>query len=332
MGDEPEKHDVKGKGKARDSDSGPDPGSTTTSGSGAPEGEKTARETLSHMVQSAASFLMSGPPSGLAGTSEKGGTSTSLAGEALARAAESSVHLRPNAGPSGQATTIRTGHTEEHIAREEASFAAFLDSSDAPALSEPSHPSAVLQPTAAATHPVAATTEDLRTWGPTPRSVEEQQARDGADVVALLEADDPLDEVFEQVNEPAATMADVEALRRALFSSDSHSGISWDNVLNFIPDYLQASQGSFAPSGGDLSMHLGTDNPQEAWDTWINQWSRVLTNYQDEVWGDLGDLVAEARAEIERIKLAQPDEKPPEPKALLRLRAILGHLRGASSS
>jgi hypothetical protein len=77
-------------------------------------------------------------------------------------------------------------------------------------------------------------------------------------------------------------------------------------------------------------MHFGAVDADEARQTWISQWSRLLTSYQDEVWGDLGDLVEEARTEVQRMEEARPDEKPQEPKALLRLRAILGHLRSVS--
>ncbi|KAL1837050.1 hypothetical protein VTJ49DRAFT_4339 [Mycothermus thermophilus] len=324
MGDEAEKRDIKGKGKGKD----PDSGTASIPDAGASDGKK-ARETLSQMAQSAASFLMSGPPGpGLPGSSEKG--ESSRTGETLARAAESSVHLRTNVS-SGQ-TSYRSGHAEEHIAREEASFAAFLDSNDAPTLSEPSDPSAVFQLPLASQH--TTTREVAGTWEPVPLSVAEQQARDGTDVVALLSSDDNLDDVFTQSNEPSASMDDVAALRRALFGDGMASeDVAWDNVLNFIPEFLQGHQGlNPTPRGDDLARYLGTADPQGAWDAWISQWSRVLTSYQDEVWGDLGELVVEARAEVERIKAAKPGEKPPEPKALLRLRAILGHLRGGSSS
>ncbi|KAL2269881.1 hypothetical protein VTJ83DRAFT_2065 [Remersonia thermophila] len=323
MGGDAEKRDIKGKGKGKE----PGPGPASTPDAGASD-VKTTRETLSQMAQSAASFLMPGPlATGLAGSSEKG--ESSRTGEALERAAESSVHLRTTVanGPA----SFRAGHAEEHIEREEASFAAFLDSSDAPTLTEPSDLSAVLQPPLSSRH--AMVREAVGTWEPVPLSVAEQQSRDGADVVALLSSDDNLDDVFTQDKQSYASMDDVAALQKALFGSGTASeNAAWDNVLNFIPEFLQGAQGlDPASRGNDLALHLGTADPQEAWDTWISQWSRVLTNYQDEVWGDLGELVVEARAEVERIKTAMPGEKPPEPKALLRLRAILGHLRGGSS-
>jgi hypothetical protein len=225
------------------------------------------------------------------------------------------------------------GQTQEHIAQEEASFAAFLDSGSVPMLSEPggmedegyAWQSAVPDPTV-----LRATTA----VGRATQSTAEQEAKDGADVVALLSGGGDLDHVFEHVNEPPSK-EDLAGLRKALFGEGvdhETSPVAWDDVLNFIPEYLQAQAtlGARPGPGDEVAMHLGTSDPEEAWQMWIGQWSRVLTSYQDEVWGDLGALVDEARTEVRRIEEAAPGEKPPEPTALLRLRAILGHLRGAN--
>jgi hypothetical protein len=307
----------KGKGKGKDAEPNPE----GTPGHDAAD-KQPAGALLPQMVQSAASFLLSAPPgAGLGGGSEKGEPSRAV--EALARAGESSVQLRSNI-PSGG--TMRTGQAQEHISREEASFAAFLDSEDAPMLSEPHGSQAGWQsavPGSCAFSMVAKAEE------PASNSVAEQQAKDGADVVALLSRDGDLDQVFEHVSHPPS-QNDLAGLRKALFGEDpdqSSSTIAWDNILNFIPEYLQAET---ATLGDDRSMHLGVSDAGEAWQTWVGQWSRVLTSYQDEVWGDLGALVDEARTEIQRIEGTKPGQKPPEPTALLRLRAVLGHLRGAS--
>lgn len=298
----------KGKGKATATGPGEAPGLDT-------DEAKAPGTSMPRMAQSAASFLLSGPPGGGFGAGHGKGDSSRV-GETLARVGESSVQLRPRA-QSG--ATVKTGQTQEHIAREEASFSAFLDSGSAPTLSEPSSmenawQSTVLDPTSRA----------IGTLGPVPLSVAEQEARDGVDVAALLSGDGDLDQVFDHTNEPPA-LNDLAGLREALFgekaSQESSSPIAWDDVLNFIPQFLQAPD-------NQLSLYMGTSHRDEAWQTWINQWSRVLTGYQDEVWGDLGALVEEARSEVKRIEGAGPGEKPPEPTALLRLRAILGHLRG----
>ncbi|KAJ4295771.1 hypothetical protein N0V88_004473 [Collariella sp. IMI 366227] len=308
--------EAKGKGKG----AGPGP-EGTQSHSGTEKSD--SGPSLSRMTQSTASFLLSGPPTtGLGVGNEK--ADSSRAGEALARAGESSVQLRSKI-PSGE--TMRIGQTQEHIAQEEASFAAFLDSDEVPMLSGPSEPlEGAWQSAVPAGVPVEARAAELPS-----QSILEQEAKDGADVVALLLSDGDLDQVFEQVHAPASE-EDLAGLRKALFDEEAGHGsspIPWDNVLNFIPEYLQAHTAPATSQGANLSLHLGSADPEEGWQTWIGQWSRVLTSYQDEVWGDLGALVEEARAEVQRIEETKAGEIPPKPKALLRLRAILGHLRGA---
>lgn len=323
--DESAGRDAKGKGKGKDV--GPD--QAATPGHDATEG-KGSGSLLPRVAQSAASlpsFLLSGPPgaAGLGGGNEKG--ESSRTSEALTRVGDSSVQLRSSAPGGG---TMRMGQTQEHIAREEASFAAFLDSESAPTLTGPGELEGAWQSAVGATtvSPAANTT------GPPARSVAEQQARDGAEVVALLSGDGDLEPVFDSAGE-LPSQGDLDGLRKALFGDEadqSSPAIPWDSVLNFIPEYLRGQTAAETRPGDALSMHMGTTDAGEAWQTWIGQWSRVLTSYQDEVWGDLSALVEEARAEVRQMEETKPGEKPPEPTALLRLRAILGHLRGGSSS
>ncbi|KAK4105976.1 hypothetical protein N658DRAFT_481938 [Parathielavia hyrcaniae] len=304
-------HDPKGKGK----DAEPNTEPSLDHGAGETPAPGTS---MSRMAQSAASFLLSGPPrSALSGGSEKGESSGTA--EALARAGESSVQLRSNVA-TGE--SMRMGQAQEHIAREEASFAAFLDNGSAPGLSASDRLEAAWQSAVPRSHPFS-------TVKPASHSAAEQETNDGADVVALLSGDADLDQVFEHVTEHPSR-DDLAGLRKALFGEETDQGtpILWDSVLNFTPGYLQAQTAPEIRQGNDLSMHLGVSDAGEAWKPWIDQWSRVLTSYQDEVWGDLGALVDEARTEIQRIEATEPGQKPPEPTALLRLRAILGHLRG----
>ncbi|KAK4239453.1 hypothetical protein C8A03DRAFT_14156 [Achaetomium macrosporum] len=309
-------HGSKGKGKDTR------PNTEQAPGHGAAE-KKDAGPSLPRMAQSAASFLLSGPPGAMPGGGNEKGES-SRAGEALARAGESAVQLRSNIA-SGE--SLKMGQTQEHIAREEASFAAFLDSGNTPMLSEPDD----LEGAWRSAVPGAPMSGVARAVEPSIHSVAEQQAKDGADVVALLSSDGGLEQVFDNANEPTS-QGDLVKLRKALFGQETDqrdSLIAWDNLLNFIPEYLQPQTAPRVTSADSLSMHLGTTDTNEAWHVWVSQWSRVLTSYQDEVWGDLGVLIDEARAEVRRIEEAKPGENLPEPKALLRLRAILGHLRSA---
>ncbi|KAK4224604.1 hypothetical protein QBC38DRAFT_14486 [Podospora fimiseda] len=286
--------------------------------------EQSSPSAFSRIAQSAAalpSSLFSGPPGPeVSSLGANGKGAPSAVGQALARAGESSVQIRPNI-PSGG--TLRPGHAREQIAKEEASFAAFLDSDDVPMLSEPGRLEGAWQQSSSTPATEASLVlSDVRQLS---RSVLEQMTSDGADVVALLSADDPLEPDF-GVDE-GISPEDLSSLRKALFDGTS-SGVAWDSILNFIPDYLHPQLPADSQQTGNLVLHLGTRDASEAWDIWVDQWARVLTDYQDEVWGDLGALVNEARAEVKKLEEVKPGDKPTEPTALLRLRAILGHLRG----
>ncbi|KAK4128309.1 hypothetical protein N657DRAFT_638762 [Parathielavia appendiculata] len=313
-------HEAEGKGKGKGKDAEPNPEPTPAHGAA---GTPASGTSLPRMAQSAASFLLSGPPgAALIGVSEKGESSGAV--EALARAGESSVRLRPNVA-SGE--TMRMGQTQEHIAREEASFAAFLDSGCAPSLSESHSFETLWQSLGPRPHAVSSITNAKE---PASHSVAEQEAKDGADVVVLLSSDADLNQVFEHVTDHPS-QDELAGLRKALFGGETDEGTSivWDSVLNFIPGYLRAQTAPENRQRNDLSMHLGVSDVGDAWKPWIDQWNRVLTSYQDEVWGDLSALVDEALTEIKRIEATEPGQRPPEPNALLRLQAILGHLRGA---
>jgi len=257
------------------------------------------------------------------GFSEKGASSRS--GENLGRLGEASTPALVSAPASSAA--MRSGQTQQHVAKEEAAFAAFLDSSVPVQSSVPELPAErVWQP--------GATLNESQSGRKTPSSsTAEQERRDGRDVVALLSTDSEPEPDYELGN--VLSDSDISSLRRALFGEGSSNGtspVAWDNVFNFIPRYLHEPAAAMSSiTAVDLSIHLGKTDTDEAWQSWIEQWSRVLTGYQDEVWGDLGSLIREARAEVQRINQVEPGEKPPQPTALLRLQAILGHLRGAGS-
>ncbi|KAK3989209.1 hypothetical protein QBC44DRAFT_328212 [Cladorrhinum sp. PSN332] len=311
----------RGKGKGKEKEKGKEVGQAGHDGHGTPE--QSSLSTFSRIAQSAVSLPSSlfsgplGPDVSSLGVNGKGGPSH--VGQAPARVGESSVQIRPNI-PSGE--TMRPSHAQEHIGREEASFAAFLDSGGVPMLSEPGGLEGAWQ---SSSSPAAEASPALLGVREPSQSVLEQMAADGADVIALLSADDMLEPDF--ATEEGISPGDLASLRKALFDGMS-SGVAWDSMLNFIPEYLRPQGPVDTQQTGNMALHLGTGDASEAWDTWVNQWSRVLTDYQDEVWGDLGALVDEARAEVKKLEEVKPGEKPAEPTALLRLRAILGHLRG----
>lgn len=288
---------------------------------------------LPRIAKSAASLpsaLFSGAPQGGAGLASVGGgekAGPSRAADSLARVDESFTHIRPNAASSRE--TVKSVPVNEHMAQEEAAFSAFLDSTDPFIPSQP--PTGLEELWQSHTH----ISEPSRVTGDSfsvPLSAAEQQARDGQDVVAILSSWDEAD--LNVSTDDTLTPEEMSNLRRALFGEgeDTSQRLSamLDNVLNFTPAYLQET----GPGADlDLAMHMGTAERDETWQAWIGQWSRVLTEYQDEVWGDLGALVEQAREEVKKIEESggsiSGQEAPAVAPALLRLRAILGHLRGA---
>ncbi|KAK0733351.1 hypothetical protein B0T26DRAFT_669767 [Lasiosphaeria miniovina] len=282
------------------------------------------------LIHSSYSVLTNGISPGPAGAGpvptvgggEKG--ETSRTGEAVSRVGESSVQVRS----SGGGDSIRTGQTQEHIAREDASFAVFLDTTVVSLSPEAGKAEAVMKVSGPDREP------RQTNWGHRypALSAAEQETVDGANVVALLSAAGSLEpDLFEPADE-TMSRSDLSSLRRALFGEaivgDKTSSVAWDSVLNFIPDYLRVGESSRPAAADDLATHLGTTDSGAAWQAWIGQWSQILTGYQDEIWGDLGSLAEEARLEVQKLSKAPPNQKPPnEPTALLRLRAILGHLR-----
>lgn len=229
-----------------------------------------------------------------------------------------SASTSASAGGSGSAA-FRSTQTNAHIAAEEQAFSNFLDNTSAlgqiepVGLEEPLHGA-----TSTAPEPMS------HGWAryAVGSSVAEQEERDGVEVVRLLsQANDEPPSYDEDVT---ISKPELENLRRALFESGSAqiSASDWNNLLNFVPDFLRDEGGQTESS----QMQLGVVDTSQAGQLWLEEWNRVLTSYTDEVWGDLGDLVQEARSEVEQIRGHQ--EKPQaDPKSLRRLQSILTHVR-----
>lgn len=171
--------------------------------------------------------------------------------------------------------------------------------------------------------------EQSRPLPPPSSAVAEQQLRDGAEVLQLL--DGPSDELDMEVFAPDETVDDdgltpqaAANLRDALFSpTGNQSQQRWDSLLNFTPDFVNDPGAAF-----DAQLLLGTSDPVEARSIWLHQWGDVLSAYTDHVWGDLEPLAAQARKEVEEASKDQASDQTPETKALDRLRQILAHVRG----
>jgi hypothetical protein len=73
----------------------------------------------------------------------------------------------------------------------------------------------------------------------------------------------------------------------------------------------------------------GTTDTESAQQQWLEQWRDVLSSYNEEVWGDLGPLAAEAQAELsQNLDDPKATGNSKEHQALDRLRLILAHVRG----
>lgn len=224
------------------------------------------------------------------------------------------------AGGNGGGAAFRSTQTNAHIAAEEEAFSNFLDNTSVLAQTEPvgldgSFHGATPEAPGSASYGRARTAVNS--------SVAEQEERDGVEVVRLLSQAD--DEIPAYDGDITISKPEMESLRRALFESGTAqiSASDWNNLLNFIPDFLRDEPESLASS----RMQLGVIDTSQAGQLWLEEWNRVLTGYTDEVWGDLGDLVQEARNEVEQIKDQQQEKARTDPKALRRLRTILTRVR-----
>ncbi|CAK7262561.1 hypothetical protein SEPCBS119000_000022 [Sporothrix epigloea] len=351
----------KGKGKADDADN------TTgeTSVQSITTAVEDAPSVFSRIAQSAASLgrdIALTRPSGadltsLASTAKTGSASRgTLMGAAAAHdGLEGSAATAPFRSPS----SMRNGHTQQHVLAQDAAFAEFLDGVDVD-MSLPTETSMGLddgnnssslsgmEPVGPTYQTLSAERETSAFQGQPSTAVTEQEGRDGLAVVNLLAADGPLEE---EPNFSDIELAEDEAtaLKRVLFSnqngnssSKSTTSQNWDNVLNLIPDFIRPNpQGGFEDepvsetldTGEVTKSHhtqaiMGLPHSPESSRLWLDQWHDVLTRYNDEVWGGLTPLVAEAREEVDRLQQLESNSAPAETKALNRLRQILGHLRG----
>lgn len=261
-----------------------------------------------------------------AGTSGKVEASSSTSsGGRPETVAESSSTARTSS--STGAGAFRSGQADAHAAAQDAAFSDFLDKTEAYVPAENGFETAwqAVGPTA----PKPSDHGPLR--GAMAYSVAEQQKRDGLAVVDLLSQ---TDEEMSQDEEVQTSLSETELrnLRRALFEDGSPAQMSaadWNNVLNFVPDFLRVQGGS---GGGtrpaeDSYMSLGVTNTAEAGQLWLEEWNRVLTGYTDEVWGDLADLAREARADIQQVRESPDAQKKPDLTALRRLQSVLTRVR-----
>lgn len=289
-----------------------------------------AESVLSRVGRSAASLSQSvlhGKPTASdvanLSSSEKAGPSLSNNSSALGEASSAAAR----AGTSGSTGGFRSAQADAHAAAEEAAFSDFLDSTPAFVATEPAGLEQAWQRASGGASVIPGSQGAPRPGGA--YSVAEQQAQDGVEVVRLLSqvtAEDAPN--FEEG--PTISEDEVENLRQALFEEGASGQISatdWNNILNFVPDFLLGESGGSGPgASGNSHMNLGVTEPAEAGQIWLEQWNRVLTGYTDEVWGDLGSLVEEARTEVAQMRDSKGEPARGAP-AVRQLRTILTRVR-----
>lgn len=317
---------------------------------------------FSRIARSAAGLgrdAVAGLPRGqdLAGLgSDKAGSSGSARASASEQADTLTRHAQPGpALPTFAPPSFATGHSQQHIAAQEEAFAQFLDGADIDTSIPSDLPGMESIPGgtgAGAGASAGASTSLLSRETPPPTfsaAVVIQESRDGQDVVQLLAG--PSEDEPDYLRDIELAEDEVAGLQRVLFgqadpdtdtatASSTSTPTPWDHMLNFIPAFLRprpdtepgtASHPSHMSHTHETRTLLGVDDAPEATRQWLEQWRGVLTRYDDEVWGGLAPLVAEARQEMEQLAAA-PDtaaQGSAQTKALNRLRQILGHLQGS---
>ncbi|VUC34417.1 unnamed protein product [Clonostachys rosea] len=164
-----------------------------------------------------------------------------------------------------------------------------------------------------------------------PDETKQIEEMDGLAVVNILSQPDsdemmPIGDDFDMCLSPEAA----SKLRSALFDTGLHGReLLWNDMLNFTPQFLLNPADGMNEGAEQL---IGTSDQAGATNIWIQQWGDVISHYTDEVWGDLGPLVSEARQEIKNIASQHEagQAAPGQVRALGRLRMILAHLRGGS--
>lgn len=255
-----------------------------------------------------------------------GALAASGKGQPLSRSGQSIISteggpsLQPSENAAAGSASLRSAHKEEHIRQSEKQFSEFLDET------ESLTPSRGLSDGHSTSHDFENAWTQANEFKVLPianRSVAEQEARDGEDVLSLLSDSTIGDERFtaeleeseeydwglspEQLSQLKAITAELMPL------PEVHGHVAIDNPLNLVP----------VQTGSAMQL-MGGGGPA-AMEHWMQQWEGILSSYTDEVWGGLLPLVKEARKEVEALKERTPESR--ETKALRRLGAILGHIR-----
>jgi hypothetical protein len=210
---------------------------------------------------------------------------------------------------------LRTGHHEQHIQQSENEFSSFLDAIDSftPSENLGAAPGRGLEDVLEEDAWERSQSSHLHNWRAPERTVAEQEARDGEEVLAILSSpagleqlDAPLEDQDDDWGLSQEQLMQIRAMAREIFHpAEPHASVATDHPLNLRPSFE-----------GEM---------MEAREHWREQWEGVLTRYTDEVWGGLLPLVKQARQEIE--EMGSEGSVKEKPTALRRLESILGHLQ-----
>ncbi|RDA92163.1 hypothetical protein CP533_5602 [Ophiocordyceps camponoti-saundersi (nom. inval.)] len=169
--------------------------------------------------------------------------------------------------------------------------------------------------------------QDIRSQ-PRSSAIADQEAADGSAVSHLLSLPDEEVDGYEK-GEEQGQMSPHEAarLREALFANDDDH-VVWNQLLDFTPDSFSSLPDAPPSVHAADRLHLvGTEDVAAARSIWLHQWSDVFASYTRDVWGDLGPLAADAKAEVEQSISGSDVNR--ETRAFQRLRLVLAHLRGS---
>lgn len=165
-------------------------------------------------------------------------------------------------------------------------------------------------------------------------TVQDAQAHDGTDVLAILDTFTPqtLDyfepQTIEQEVEDWHLTREQNDLAKKL-ANELHITPAVANLAQMVPRAFQEEEkAEYLPEeyAQDSFGQFGKVLPAaEAREKWVEQWNSVLNRYQDEVWGGMAPLVKEAKEEIKEIVEGSGGGHS---KALARLGLVLGHISG----
>jgi hypothetical protein len=225
---------------------------------------------------------------------------------------------RETRSSDGETPTLKPSVPKEHVENLEKEFSSFLDGTDT--LSPPENSDTI--PETRTFHASWIESQGHLVQLP-PRTIGEQEARDGEDVMSLLAFSPTTYKNSHALFEENGTnleleLSDVELTQLRMVAQDLSSIANPNNEFTLDnPHNLQMPPDSVTQT---YMMGHSTSSAQQ---NWLQQWEGVLTKYTDEVWGSLLPLVKEARKEVEN-----PSEMSNgSSRALVRLQAILRHVQ-----